>query len=271
MSHFTSYDIVDWDKPFEKSQKPLESPHGFEVLICVTAAGLCHSDLHIKKGFMDLGEQGELLFSDRGLKLPRTLGHEIAGVVEDVGEDVTTVEVGQQVLVFPWVGCGDCPACQEQRESDCSAMRIIGLLQPGGFASHCLVEHEKFLVDIEGLDASMVVPHACSGITVYNALTKVGSLREDEWLAIFGVGGLGLNAVAIASALGHENIIAVDINETKLEAAREMGASRLIKMDHKEDLLELKHLANGRLMSIVDTFGGEDTAELAVHRRRADT
>ena len=123
MPHFTSYDIVDWDKPFEKSQKPLESPHGFEVLIRVTAAGLCHSDLHIKKGFMDLGEQGQLRFSDRGLKLPRTLGHEIAGVVAAVGEDVTTVEVGQQVLVFPWVGCGT--ALPARKSVKVTALRCV--------------------------------------------------------------------------------------------------------------------------------------------------
>ena len=119
------------------------------VLVKVTAAGLCHSDLHIKKGFMDLGERGKLTFTQRGAQLPLTLGHEIAGTVEATGVSVTDVEPGQSVVVFPWIGCRNCLACDEDRESDCSAMRIIGLKQKGGFATHCMVENEKFLVDID--------------------------------------------------------------------------------------------------------------------------
>ena len=97
-----------------------------------------------------------------------TFAHKIAGIVEAIGDKVKNVSIGQQVIVFPWIGCGDCLACNEDRESDCSAMRIIGLKQKGGFATHCLIENEKFLVNIDGLDAAGVVPHACSGITVYN-------------------------------------------------------------------------------------------------------
>ena len=123
---------------------------------------------------MVLGEEGRLTFAERGAQLPMTLSHEIAGIVEAIGDKVKNVSIGQQVIVFPWIGCGDCLACNEDRESDCSAMRIIGLKQKGGFATHCLIENEKFLVNIDGLDAADVVPHACSGITVYNALEKIG-------------------------------------------------------------------------------------------------
>ena len=202
MTHYTSYDLIEWAKPFEKRKNALPKPKGSEVLIRVTAAGLCHSDLHVQKGYMDLGNEGRLTFAERGAQLPMTFGHEIAGVVENTGADASSFKKGQQVLVFPWIGCGECAACKEERESDCASMRIIGLKQKGGFATHCLVEHEKFLVDIDGLDPADVVPHACSGITVYNALEKLGELRTDEWMAILGCGGLGLNAIAIARALG---------------------------------------------------------------------
>ncbi len=121
-----------------------------------------------------------------------TFGHEIAGIVEAVGDKVKNVSIGQQVLVFPWIGCGDCLVCNENRESDCSAMRIIGLKQKGGFATHCIIENEKFLVDINGLDAAEVVPHACSGITVYNALEKIGLYAMENDLAVMGCGGLGV-------------------------------------------------------------------------------
>ena len=171
---------------------------------------------------------------------------------------------GQQVLVFPWVGCGECQACFDDRESDCPAMRIIGLKQKGGFATHCLVENEKFLVDIEGLNATDVVPHACSGITVFNALEKIGPLRDGEWLAIMGCGGLGLNAIAISIALGISNIIAIDVDDTKLDAAIEMGAASTLNSNSSDALAELQNLTEGSLVAVIDTFGGADTGQLAV-------
>ena len=248
MTHYTSYDLIEWGKPFEKRQNALPEPTGPEVLVRVTAAGLCHSDLHVQKGFMDLGREGKLTFAERGAVLPMTFGHEVAGIVQAVGPEVNSVKPGQQVLVFPWIGCGECDACNENRESDCAAMRIIGLKQKGGFATHCLVEHDKFLVDIEGLDAADVVPHACSGITVFNALEKMGALRSDEWIAIMGCGGLGMNAISIAGAMGFNNIIAVDIDNGKLEAALEMGATKVLNSKNDDAVSELQKLAEGRLM-----------------------
>jgi D-arabinose 1-dehydrogenase-like Zn-dependent alcohol dehydrogenase len=264
MSEYTSYDLIEWGKPFEKRKNTLPEPKGAEVLVRVTAAGLCHSDLHVQKGYMDLGEEGRLTFAERGAQLPMTFGHEVAGIVEAVGPEANSVKLGQQVLVFPWIGCGECEACQEDRESDCMAMRIIGLKQKGGFATHCLVEHEKFLVDIEGLDAADVVPHSCSGITVYNALEKMGPLRKGEWMAIMGCGGLGMNAISIARAMGFDNVIAVDIDDAKLDAARDMGATKVMNSQRDDAVSELQKLADGRLMGVLDTFGGASTGRIAV-------
>ncbi len=264
MRKYTSFDLIEWGQPFERRTNELPAPVGSETLVRVTAAGLCHSDLHIQKGYMDLGREGRLTFSERGARLPMTFGHEIAGIVEAVGADVTSVRCGQQVLVFPWVGCGKCEACNEDRESDCSAMRIIGLKQKGGFATHCLVEHEKFLVDIDGMDAADVVPHSCSGLTVYNALEKMGALRESEWMAIMGCGGLGMNAIAIARAMGCANIIAVDIDDNKLDVASEMGAAKVMNIKHNNAVEELQKMADGRLMGVLDTFGSATTGHIAV-------
>ena len=264
MTHYTSYDLIEWGKPFEKRQNALPEPTGPEVLVRVTAAGLCHSDLHVQKGFMDLGQEGKLTFAERGAVLPMTFGHEVAGIVQAVGPEVNSVKPGQQVLVFPWIGCGECDACNEDRESDCATMRIIGLKQKGGFATHCLVEHDKFLVDIDGLDAADVVPHACSGITVFNALEKMGALRSDEWIAIMGGGGLGMNAISIARAMSFNNIIAVDIDNGKLEAALEMGATKVLNSKNDDAVSELQKLAEGRLMGVLDPFGGAETGRVAV-------
>ena len=111
MKDYISYDLIDWGQPFERRVNILPHPSGLEVQIRVTAAGLCHSDLHVQKGYMDLGQEGRLTFAQRGAKLPMTFGHEIAGIVESVGPNVTQVKSGQQVLVFPWIGCGECQAC----------------------------------------------------------------------------------------------------------------------------------------------------------------
>ena len=118
--------------------------------------------------------------------------------------------------------------------------------------------------DIDGLDAADVVPHACSGITVFNALEKMGALRSDEWMAIMGCGGLGLNAISIARAMGFNNIIAVDIDNGKLEAALEMGATKALNSQNDDAVSELQKLAEERLMGVLDTFGGAATGRIAV-------
>ncbi|MEM7058588.1 MAG: alcohol dehydrogenase catalytic domain-containing protein [Pseudomonadota bacterium] len=248
MTEYTSYDLVDWGAPMERRRQKMPEPTGPEVLLRVTAAGVCHSDLHIRKGYMDLGELGKLTFAERGAKLPMTFGHEVAGIVEALGPKAEGVEIGQQVLVFPWIGCGDCEACQEDRESDCLSPNYVGLRQKGGFASHCIISDAKFLIDITGLDAADMVPHACSGLTVFNALEKVGSMRPGEWLAILGVGGLGLNAVTIASAMGFQNIVGVDIDDAKLDAAHDMGATAVLNSRQDGAVEELKRLTDSKLM-----------------------
>ena len=213
---------------------------------------------------MDLGERGKLTFVQRGATLPLTLGHEIAGEVEAVGADVTDITVGQKVIVFPWIGCGDCLACSEDRESDCTAMRIIGIHRNGGFASHVMVDDEKFVIDITGMDAATVAPYACSGLTVYNGLSKIGALRDHEWLAVLGAGGLGLNGIAIAKAMGFKQIVAIDIDDAKLQAASDMGADAVLNSAEEGAADTLVSLTGNALFGVLDTFGSEQTGTLAV-------
>lgn len=265
MNTYTSYDLVEFNEPFVARQRPMPEPAGKEVLLKVTRAGVCHSDLHMIEGCFDLGEEGTLRMVDRGMKLPVALGHEIAGEVIATGPDATGIEIGQPMLVFPWIGCGDCKACRDDRENDCMKMRIVGLVQDGGYATHVLVQDPKFLVDISGLDPDTVTPHACSGLTVYNALSKLGPVRDGEWLAVLGTGGLGLNAIAIATAMGHKNIVAVDIDDDKLAAARDMGAHAVLNGARPDAIEALRDLTSNELMAVLDTVGAASTARLGVH------
>lgn len=265
MSNYSSYDLVEFGQPLQHREHPLPTPEGMQVLVRIKRAGVCHSDIHISEGFFDLGEEGRLRMVDRGMQLPVTLGHEIAGEVVAAGDEADPALVGKPVLVFPWIGCGECLACREERTNDCMKMRMLGIIQNGGYATHVLVEDQKFLVDADGLDLDTATPHTCSGVTVYSALKKLGSLPEGEWLAVMGAGGLGLNGIAIARAMGHERIVAVDIDAAKLEAATGMGATATLDAMRDDALEALRSMTDNRLLGVLDTVGTPSTSRLAVH------
>lgn len=258
-----SYDLVEFGAPLQLRDKPDPQPAGREVLIRTRRCGVCHSDLHIRAGFFDMGEDGQFRMAERGMALPLAMGHEVLGDVVATGPDADAGLIGKTMLVHPWIGCGTCRACREDRENDCTAMQAIGVLRDGGYASHVLVPDEKFLVDVEGLDLSEVTPYACSGVTVYNALKKALPVADDEALIVFGAGGLGLNAVTLAKAMGVGKVISVDIDDDKLAAAREMGADVTVNSKSSPDAL--KELAtHAPIIGAVDTVGNPDTARLGV-------
>lgn len=260
-----SYALVEPGKPFQTIDKPDPVPTGTEVLLKVTRAGVCHSDIHISDGYFDLGGGKVLNIVDRGQKFPITLGHEVLGEIVALGPDANGVTVGQTMLVHPWLGCGECSACKAEQENLCPTMKSIGIFRDGGYASHCMVPSPKYLVDIGDVDPTVATPYSCSGVTVYSALKKALPVRDDEWLAIMGAGGLGLSAVTIAKAMGVKNVISVDIDDAKLEAARGMGASAVLNTKKSENAVaELQKIAGGELKAAVDTVGGEATSGLAL-------
>ena len=138
------------------------------------------------------------------------------------------MSIGDRRLVYPWIGCGQCGACLAGNENVCIAPRSIGVFTPGAYADYCLVPNEKYLVDIGDLDPLVATPYSCSGVTVYSAISKALPIGNKEWLVIMGAGGLGLNAVAIAKALDIANVLVVDIDDSKLDAATEMGADAVL-------------------------------------------
>lgn len=260
-----SYDLVTFGEPMEEREHPTPDPVGTEVLVRVRRSGVCHSDLHLRQGFFDLGEDGQFRVADRGMTLPMALGHEILGEVVAAGPDAPDAPIGQTMLVHPWIGCGECRHCDEGRENDCAQMNPLGILRSGGYASHVIVPHPRFLVDVSGLDLSEVTPYACSGVTVFNALKKALPVNGDETLAIIGAGGLGLNAVSLARAMDVPRVISIDVDDEKLSAARQMGADAVMNSATVDDpVATLRELADGRLLAVVDTVGMPATAKLAV-------
>ena len=120
-----SYCVVEWHKPFEMIEREDPTPTGREVVVRVRRSGVCHSDVHIWEGYFDYGDGQKFRMEDRGMKLPHTLGHEILGEVIAAGPDVENPPIGQTMLVHPWIGCGECRACTEERENDCEKMQAL--------------------------------------------------------------------------------------------------------------------------------------------------
>ena len=130
-----SYQIREWGGPLELAEAPTPTPTGREVLLRITAAGICHSDLHIQDGFFDLGQGERVDFAKLGAQLPLTLGHEIAGTVEAVGPDVTEVGIGEDYIAFPWIGCRTCGVCVHEREQFCMTPKFLGARVNGAIAT----------------------------------------------------------------------------------------------------------------------------------------
>ena len=261
-----SYDVVEWGKPLEKAERKTPEPRGTEVLLKLKYCGVCHSDVHIRDGYFDLGGGKRLAMSERGINLPATLGHEPYGTVVAAGPDAGDVAIGEDRLVYPWTGCGGCPRCREGLDNFCMAARCVGLQRPGGYADHLLVPHPRYLIDAGGIDPAWAATLSCSGLSTYSAVSKLNPIPPDEWVAVIGAGGLGLSAVSILRAMGHERIVATDIDTAKLNAAENAGAAAVVHGGHADAVDQIKKVAGGPLYGAVDLVGTAETAQLRSRR-----
>jgi propanol-preferring alcohol dehydrogenase len=201
--------------PITIEEVPTPEPGQGEVLIKVTACGVCHSDLHLAGGDWDMLRPIT--------KMPLIGGHEIAGVVASLGKGVTDLKIGDRVGV-PWLHwtCGECEYCLSGRETLCGKQKITGCTVDGGFAEYLKAPASHVAELPAALSAEEAAPLLCAGLTVYKALKNSG-LGAGERLAVFGVGGLGHLAVQIGHAIGAQ-VCAIDIADDKLELAKSLGA-----------------------------------------------
>lgn len=235
---------------------------GKEVLLRVLHAGVCHTDTHLRQGGYDLGSRGTLRMTDRGVTYPLVMGHEVVGVVEEVGEDVTAHRRGDVRLIYPWLGCGDCAHCREGRDNHCATPQNLGVVRFGGYARHIAVPDEKYLLDIEGLDPAWAATLACSGLTAFSAANKVLPLPEDDPVVVLGVGGVGLMAVAILATLGHRNICAIDSSKRNLDEAVRLGASTTVLSTSDTGLEDVTAACGGQIAAGIDFVNTSETATL---------
>jgi D-arabinose 1-dehydrogenase-like Zn-dependent alcohol dehydrogenase len=258
-----SYDVTEWGKPLQKAVRETPTPKGTEVLVKLKYCGVCHSDVHIRDGYFDMGGGKKFHMSERGMKPPVTMGHEPFGTVVAAGPDAGAVPIGQDRLVFPWTGCGKCARCVDGQDNLCPTPQYLGIQRPGGYADHMIVPHPRYLIDATGVDPSYAPILACSGLTTYSAVNKLKPFGANDWIVVMGAGGLGLMAVAMLKAMGHERIVSCDIDASKFAAARAAGAAETFNAADADTLARLQALPGG-VAGAVDLVGATQTAQLAM-------
>lgn len=237
---------------------PVPEPGPGQVLLKVTAAGLCHSDLAV------MGWPEEQF----PYPLPMTLGHEGVGTVAALGSGVTGVAEGDEVAVYgPW-GCGRCRVCADGRENCCPHAPALGILppglgSPGALAEYMLVDSPRHLVPLNGLDPVQAAPLTDAGLTPYHAIRRsLPQLVPGSTAVVIGVGGLGHLAVQLLRALTPARVVALDVSKEKLELARTVGAHETLLSDG-EAAARLRELTGGAGAEVVLDFVGVE-ATLAV-------
>jgi len=224
MTKLRRQSMVAYGQPLCETIVDCPEPRGTEVLVRIERCGVCHSDLHLHDGYFALGGDKRLdITKDR--PLPFTLGHEIAGVIESAGPDAEGAVIGRHIAVYPWIGCGTCAACRAGEENLCSNHRHLGVTADGGFASHVLIPHPRYLIEYAPLSGAFAGPLMCSGLTAYGALKHLGSHAERGPVLLVGLGGVGMMGLAIARALFREPPIVADIDAAKRDAALAAGAA----------------------------------------------
>ena len=235
------------NQPMTLKDVPDPSPGPGEVLVRVKAAGVCHTDIHI----------ADNLLAGFGIEpFPVIMGHEIVGVVEQVGDGVSNANPGDRVGLHFILACGNCPYCQTGEEESCptflQGFTALGATADGGYAQYVKAPADRVVHLPEQLDFADAAPFCCAGLTMYGGFKNAG-LQPGMRAAVLGIGGLGHLAIPIAKAMGAE-VIAITSTESKGELARQLGASQVIAgagSDSGQKLMEIGG-ANVVLSTTVD-------------------
>jgi 2-desacetyl-2-hydroxyethyl bacteriochlorophyllide A dehydrogenase len=243
--------LLEPKKPLQLQEIDIPEVGSDDVLVAVKAAGICHSDAHYRAGRSQVHP------------LPLTLGHEVAGVVEQVGVGVKSIKVGERVCLHYLATCGECEYCQRGSEQFCRSGSMIGKYRDGGYAEYICMPARSVFVLPDDVPFEQGAIMMCSSATSLHAINK-SRLKPGESVAVFGVGGLGISAIQLAQAYGADLVLAVDINPLKLELAAQFGA---LPINAKEinPVEEIKRLTGGRGVDVaLELIGLPVTMQQAV-------
>jgi alcohol dehydrogenase len=237
-------------------------PQGTEVLVRIARCGVCHSDVHMQDGYFKLGDDKRLDVT-AGRTLPFTLGHEIAGVIDRAGPQARDAAPGRAVAVYPWIGCGRCAACAAGEENICAAPRHLGINVDGGFATHVLLPHPRYLLDYAPLDAAFAGALMCSGLTAFSALKRLADRAQRGPVLLVGLGGVGMMGLALARALYPHPPLVADIDAGKREAALTAGAAAAFDPADPGARKALMVASNGGVYAACDFVGSDRSLQFA--------
>ena len=243
--------MVKSGRPLELQNIPIPSAGEKDILVKVRAAGICHSDAHYRAGRSAMGQ------------LPITLGHEVAGEIEWIGSQVTTLRAGDRVALHYNISCGDCYYCSTGNEQFCTTVKMLGHHVDGGYAEYVAVPARNAIPLPNEISFEEGATLMCASATALHALRK-GRVKAGETVAVFGVGGLGLSAIQLAKAMGAVEVYAVDIKQDKLELASEYDAIP-IDASRCEAVEELHRLTRGRGVDVaLELIGLQQTMKQTV-------
>lgn len=253
--------LAQTGKPLEQAEVPVPEIGDSDVLVRVAACGICHSDAHYRAGISKMDS------------LPITLGHEVAGLVERVGDNVDHVSPGDRVYVHYLVTCGSCDFCKRGHEQFCVKVQMIGKHRDGGYAEYIKVPGRSVFVLPDEIPFELGAIMMCSSATALHALNKARLVAGDS-VAIFGFGGLGFSALQLAKAMGSPEVYVVEINPAKLAAIATLGG---LPIDAKagDPVARIRDATGGRGVDVaIELVGsavtmGQAVRSLAVFGRAA--
>ncbi|BAT60965.1 alcohol dehydrogenase [Variibacter gotjawalensis] len=254
--NFRRQSLVVYGQPLCETVAEVPVPQGTEVVVRIERCGVCHSDVHIQDGYFSMGgdRKSELAGSHQ---LPFTMGHEIAGVIESAGPDAKDAKVGAKVAVYPWIGCGKCAACLRGEEILCIAPENLGVQKDGGYATHVLVKHPRYLIDYAPLPIGTAAAYMCSGITAFSALKKLQARADLGPVLILGLGGVGMMGLMFALAMFKHKPIVADLDPKKREAALKAGAAAAYDPSDLDARKQLIKATQGGVFGVADYVGSD--------------
>ena len=222
--------VTKFGQPLEIQERRIPEPSVDQVLVRLEASGLCHTDIHAAHGDWPVKPMP-----------PFVPGHEGVGIVEKVGGRVTAHQLGDRVAI-PWLGhaCGHCRYCIDGRETLCESQQNSGYSIDGAFAEYAVVDARYAVRVPEGVEPFDAAPLSCAGLTAYKSV-KVAHVQPGETVAVFGIGGLGHLAVQYARLVG-ATVIAVDIDDEKLELATSLGADHVVNALKVDPVVAIQRL-----------------------------
>ncbi|WP_158861754.1 alcohol dehydrogenase catalytic domain-containing protein [Leifsonia sp. AG29] len=236
--------VTQFHEPLTIEDRPIPAPGPGEVLVRLEACGLCHTDIHAIDGDWPVKPA-----------LPFVPGHEGVGIIERLGDGVSTRILGQRVAL-PWLGhaCGECRYCVDGRENLCEQQYNTGYSRDGGYAEYTLAD-ARFAVPVpEGIHPMEAAPLTCAGVTTYAAV-KAARVVPGERVAVFGIGGLGHLAIQYARLVGAQ-VVAVDVSEEKLDLAVELGADHAVNAHDVDPAEAIRHLGGADVAIVLAVAPG---------------